>query len=127
MKIEKLPSGSYRVRKMYKGERYTALFCYKPTQKEVLQALSAEMDKAKQTKERMTFYTTAERYIKNKSNLLSPATSQGYVSILKNLPKNNLFLINFSYSNVKKKGWKPLIFHVFQPLFLQNQHFLKME
>ena len=33
MKIEKLPSGSYRIRKMYKGKTYTVIFDYKPTQK----------------------------------------------------------------------------------------------
>ena len=44
MKIEKLPSGSYRVRKMYKGKTYTVVFDYKPTQKEALQAISAELE-----------------------------------------------------------------------------------
>ena len=32
MKIEKLPSGSYRIRKMYKGQMYTVVFNEKPTQ-----------------------------------------------------------------------------------------------
>ena len=31
MKIEKLPSGSYRIRKMYKGQMYTVVFNEKPT------------------------------------------------------------------------------------------------
>ena len=30
MKIEKLPSGSYRVRKMYKGKTYSVIFNHKP-------------------------------------------------------------------------------------------------
>ena len=33
MKIEKLPSGSYRIRKMYKGQMYAVVFDEKPTQK----------------------------------------------------------------------------------------------
>ena len=45
MKIEKLPSGSYRIRKMYKGQTYTVIFDYKPTQKEAMQAMAAELDK----------------------------------------------------------------------------------
>ena len=49
MKIEKLPSGSYRIRKMYKGITYTVVTDYKPTQKEALQLLAAEMDKIKPT------------------------------------------------------------------------------
>ena len=39
MKIEKLPSGSYRIRKTYKGQVYTVVFDSKPTQKEALQAM----------------------------------------------------------------------------------------
>lgn len=85
MKIEKLPSGSYRVRKMYKGIQYTVIFDSKPTQKEVLQALAAEMDKAKTEKQRMTFKTAALRYNKTKSNILSPSTIRGYSSILRSI------------------------------------------
>ena len=88
MKIEKLPSGSYRVRKMYQGIAYTAVFDYKPTQKEIVQALSVEMDKAKVSKQRLTFGAAAERYIENKSNVLSPSTIKGYTSLLSNLPLN---------------------------------------
>ena len=36
MKIEKVPSGSYRVRKMYKGKMYTVIFEGKPTQKQAM-------------------------------------------------------------------------------------------
>lgn len=36
MKIEKLPSGSYRIRKMYKGKSYQIVTDYKPTQKEAI-------------------------------------------------------------------------------------------
>lgn len=86
MKIEKLPSGSYRIRKMYKGNTYTVTTNYKPTQKEAMQLLAAEMDKIPSADKHMTFQTAAERYIEMKSNVLSPATIRGYTSILKNLP-----------------------------------------
>lgn len=86
MKIEKLPSGSYRVRKMYKGTMYTATFEYKPTQKEAMQALSAEMDKAIHAKGRLTFETAAEKYMEDKSSILSPSTLRGYKSMLRNIP-----------------------------------------
>lgn len=46
MKIEKLPSGSYRIRQQYKGKRYTVITDYKPTQKEATQLIAAEFDKA---------------------------------------------------------------------------------
>ena len=49
MKIEKLLSGSYRIRKMYKGKMYTVVFDRKPTQKEAMQA----MEERNETRERV--------------------------------------------------------------------------
>lgn len=85
MKIEKLPSGSYRVRKTYRTITYTVVFDHKPTQKEVTQALAAEMDKESVKKTRLTFETAAKQYIDVKSNVLSPSTINGYHSVLKAL------------------------------------------
>lgn len=86
MKIEKLPSGSYRVRKMYQGQSYTVTFDHKPSQKEVMQSVANEMDKIQtDSKTRMTFATAADKYIASKSNVLSPSTVGGYHSILRNL------------------------------------------
>lgn len=87
MKIEKLPSGSYRIRKMYKGVTYTVVTDYKPTQKEALQLLSAEMDKIQTEKQAMTFESAAKNYIELKNNILSPSTLKGYNSILRSIPE----------------------------------------
>lgn len=78
MKIEKLPSGKYRVRKMYKGETYTVIFDYKPTQKEALQAISLELENETLRKDQITFKQAAERYINLKQNVLSPTTIREY-------------------------------------------------
>lgn len=86
MKIEKLPSGSYRIRKMYNGTTYTIVTDYKPTQKEAIQLLSSELDKIQTGKAHITFKTAAESYMSTKSNVLSPSTIRGYSSILKCLP-----------------------------------------
>lgn len=86
MKIEKLPSGSYRIRKMYKGKTYTVVTEYKPTQKEALQLLSAEMDKTPASAPtRMDFEAAANKYIEVKVNVLSPSSINGYKGILRNL------------------------------------------
>lgn len=85
MKIEKLPSGSYRVRKMYNGETYTVLFDYKPTQKEAIQAMSAELENETIRKEQMTFKAAAESYIDLKKNVLSPSTIREYKGTLNRL------------------------------------------
>lgn len=85
MKIEKLKSGSYRIRKMYKGVMYSVVTDYKPTQREAIKLLDAEMDKAKVSKVHMTFKTAANSYMDAKKNVLSPSSVRGYNSILRNL------------------------------------------
>lgn len=83
MKIEKLPSGSYRVRKMYKGKSHSITFEHKPTQKEVLEALSKELGKSQDEHGSLTFLVAAQDYIESKRNVLSPSTIRGYMNILK--------------------------------------------
>ncbi len=90
MKIEKLPSGSYRIRKMYQGKTYTIVTDYKPTQKEAIQLMADELSKVQKKHERMTFRRAAEEYIASKHNVLSPSTVRGYDGILRNLPASFL-------------------------------------
>lgn len=91
MKIEKLPSGSYRIRKMYKGKTYTVIFNGKPTQKEAVQAIAKELEKVQgKQHQALTFNAAAERYIESKINVLSPSTIRGYNAIIRQLP--NVFL-----------------------------------
>lgn len=86
MKIEKLPSGSYRIRKMYKGETYSIVFDHKPTQKEAMQAMAAELDKIKCAETQMTFLEAAESYVGMKRNVLSPRTIKEYLETAKRFP-----------------------------------------
>ena len=60
MKIKKLPSGSYRIRKMYKGKMYTVITDYKPTQKDAINLMSDELKKAESKALHLTFQRTAE-------------------------------------------------------------------
>ena len=46
MKIEKTPSGSYRVRQQSNGKRYVATFDHKPTQKEAIEYAKKLADNA---------------------------------------------------------------------------------
>ena len=86
MKIEKLPSGSFRIRKMYKGKMYTVVTDFKPTQKEAMKLMAEELDKVQSSKSvHMNFDTAANKYIDVKSNVLSPSSVNGYKSILRNL------------------------------------------
>lgn len=85
MKIEKLPSGSYRIRKMYKGQTYTVVFDHKPTQKEAMQAMAEELNKIQKKYESLTFRTAAQKYIDSKKNVLSPSTIRGYSGIVRQI------------------------------------------
>ena len=87
MKIEKRGADSYRVRKMYKGQMYTVTFDHKPTQKEAMQAMAAELDKIQKKQKSMTFLTAANNYIESKRNVLSPTTIRGYNSTMKTISK----------------------------------------
>lgn len=79
MKIEKLPSGSYRARKMYKGKKYTVILPYKPTDKEltIIFAEKYQEDENVTVKDG-TFLHYANEYILNRSNVLSPASIRTY-------------------------------------------------
>lgn len=90
MKIEKLPSGSYRIRKTYKGQVYTVIFDCKPTQKEAMVAMAKELEKVQQKHETMTFKVAYERYIESKRNVLSPSTIMGYDTIIRQTTKKFL-------------------------------------
>lgn len=76
MKLEKLPSGSYRIRKTYKGKTYTATFDYKPTQQEAIKAISDLLEKGKVECEGFKYY--CEKYIDSKRNILSPSSIHTY-------------------------------------------------
>ena len=85
--LDELPSGSLRLRKMYKGVTYTLIYDHdhKPTEKELTQALAAEMDKTQVKKEQMTFRTAAQSYIDLKRNILSPSTIREYAGNINRL------------------------------------------
>lgn len=86
MKIEKLPSGSYRVRKMYKGQTYTVTFDGKPTQKDAAIAIAKELEKIKSKKVNMDFQKAAKSYVDMKRNVLSPKTIKEYSEKINRLP-----------------------------------------
>lgn len=86
MKIEKLPSGSYRIRKMFDGKLYTATVPYKPSQQEALTILTNKANnRATETKITGDFEYYAKKYCSIQDNVLSPNTIRSYLGILNNL------------------------------------------
>ena len=105
MKIEKLPSGSYRVRKMYKGKTYTLTFEGKPTQKEVMLKMAEKLKNVQESHQSMTFKAAAEKYIEAKRNVLSPSTIRGYSGMIKQISSKflDMSLYDVTVMDVQKE------------------------
>lgn len=87
MTIEKLPSGSYRIKKMIDGKRYSVTVDHKPSKAEAERIMEEiTKDRFTMSNKSMTYAEAAEGYFKLKSNVLSPTTTKAYKSYLKNLP-----------------------------------------
>lgn len=87
MTIEKLPSGSYRIRQQYNGKRYTITVPYKPTKKEALELMAEKVqDKEKPKNKYLSFYDAAFEYVASKENILSPRTVREYEKYPARLP-----------------------------------------
>ena len=86
MTIEKLPSGSYRIKQMYKGKRYSITVDHKPTQKEAT-ILMADAMQDIVTGKSASLLKCINSYIDSKHNVLSPSTIKGYVAVTRNSPQ----------------------------------------
>ena len=75
MKIEQLPSGSYRVRKTINGQKISRVFDHKPTQKEIAVSLAAEIDNIAP---KTAFLNCAKKYVESKNSVLSPGVVKLY-------------------------------------------------
>ena len=104
MKIEKLPSGSFRVRKMSKGKMYTLIFDHKPSAKEVTIALAEKMQDDT-PKVKGTFEHYALEYIETRNNVLSPSTSYTYRKLVKALSESfkSMNLYDIGQTEVQKE------------------------
>lgn len=105
MKIEKLPSGSYRIRKMYKGKTYTVTTEYRPTQKEAIKLLSDAMENDRIKTDHMTFCQACQKYIEMKNNVLSPRTVKEYAETPKRLSNHfcDMLISDITQSDIQKE------------------------
>ena len=76
MTIDKLPSGSYRIRKTVKGKTYsvTVKSEKEPTQSAALLLISAEIEKKQVNVPTDTLKSLCESYKDARSNICSPST-----------------------------------------------------
>lgn len=87
MTIEKLKSGSYRIKQMSNGITYRLTVDHKPSKQEAQILITKEIEAGcKKTAHSTSFASAYQNYIDSRSNILSPATIRGYESIYKNIP-----------------------------------------
>jgi len=76
MKLEELPSGSYRAKKIYKGKTYRITFDHEPDEKELILAFAEKLQES--SAKNGTFEKYAREYIENRKGTISPATERTY-------------------------------------------------
>lgn len=84
MKIEKLPSGSYRVRKTIDKKTHTLIYDHKPNVSDVNEDIAKLYGRTSVSK-KITFEDAAKSYIESKKNVLSPRTVKEYTETPKRL------------------------------------------
>ena len=85
MTIEKT-GNKWRIKQMHNGVMYRVSLDYKPSKKEAELIIAEKISSDDPSGDRRdTFAKSAEKYIKIKSNVLSPATIRGYSTIIRSL------------------------------------------
>ena len=102
MKTEKLPSGSYRLKKIYNGKTYRITLDHEPTEREIIAWLNEIMQNSY---DKGTFKECAEKYIENRKNVLSPSSVRTYNNFLKVISDDflRLPLFNITQENVQNE------------------------
>ena len=103
MKIEKLPSGSYRVRKMNNGRLYTLIFDTKPVKSDVEARLKeiVRKDDISYDVPNGTFEHYAVEYINSRRNILSPSSILTYERIVRSISDDFKALDLFTVDQIK--------------------------
>ena len=103
MKIEELPSGSYRVRKMYKGQVFTLIFDHKPDDREAINRMSDLMRDS--TTVSGTVESYALEYIRDRENVLSPSSIRTYNRLVKSMSDDfkRINIKNVSQADVQRE------------------------
>lgn len=85
MTIERLPSGSYRIKQMYEGKVYAKTIDHKPSAREAAQIMSMLLSDSASVKG--TFKEAALKYVSLKENILSPRTIKEYGLLIERFPE----------------------------------------
>ena len=98
MTIEKLPSGSYRIKKMYRGKYYSVTLDHKPSQREAT-ILMGELMQDVSERGSVKLSKCIKEYIDIKANVLSPSSIRGYRQLYDMYPK---WLMNINVYDIEQ-------------------------
>lgn len=87
MRIDKVSKNTYRVRKMYKGKRYTLYFDHEPDEREVTIVLSERYQRVDFGANKGSFETYCDKYIESRRGVCSPSTLGGYQKCKRGISK----------------------------------------
>ncbi len=103
MTIELLPSGKYRISEMRNGKRVRIILDHEPGKNEARELFDGKFGTVTDS---TPFKRAAQTYIDSKSNILSPSSIRGYVSIVGHLPEN---FLNAPISSIKRPTLQILV------------------
>ena len=95
MTIDKLPSGSYRIRQTVDGHAYSITVKNKPTQSTATRLIAAEIERKAINVPTDTLKALCDAYKAARSNICSPSTLKGYATLIRCIPEQ--------YANMKAK------------------------
>ncbi|MBQ0113321.1 MAG: tyrosine-type recombinase/integrase [Bacteroidales bacterium] len=122
MKIEKLPSGSYRIQPYINGKRKSFTFDHRPTKKEIDDTIYNARNKDSKNVQEMTFRSAAELYNSSKENVISPATLKSYSTYPDRFPK---WFVDMKICDIKQSHLNRLVNELSKgraPKTVQNYH-----
>lgn len=103
MTITQLPSGSYRIRQMYKGHTYSKVLPYKPTKKEAITIMAEMMENTPveaSAAPNRTLGGAIEHFIAEREKAgISPASVRGYLVIYRNIPQKYKNIVTSDITN----------------------------
>lgn len=104
MTIEKLPSGSYRIRQYSNGRRYSLTIDHKPSNSEAVRLIAALIEHTPSNSTPGTFKAACVAYNDAKSNVLAADTLREYIRYARLLPESftRLQLMQITAIDVQK-------------------------
>lgn len=106
MKVEQLPSGSYRIRIMIDGHRYT----FTDKDKLRVKAKAAQFaDEHREAVDNPTLAQAMDKYIEERQKIHSPSTIRGYVDIRNRLTQDYPAICNKKLTAIKESDLQTIV------------------